>query len=123
MLRQHRTRLALWVVPALLFRALIPIGFMLDPIDGRAEIVLCGSDAPIAGEQHRGGDNAGHHHHSHVDPTCPYAQSAGAAPLPAWPVLAAAPAPGIASAAGEQQIHAHFGPTRRHSPRGPPRLA
>jgi hypothetical protein len=39
-------RLALWVAPALLFRALIPVGFMLEPVAGGAEIVLCGADAP-----------------------------------------------------------------------------
>lgn len=124
MLRKHRLRLALWVAPALVLRALIPVGFMLEPVDGRSEIVLCGADAPNAMPYHGSRDHAGHHHHSHADPTCPYAQSAGPDPLPSFPVLAAAPvAPVFVLPAGDPQTHAHFGPTRQQFPRGPPRLA
>jgi hypothetical protein len=124
LLRKHRLRLALWVAPALLFRALIPVGFMLEPVAGRAEIVLCGADAPRAMHAHGGHDPAAHHQHSHADPTCPYAQSAGPTPLPSLAVLTAAPmAPVFELPARIQQTHAHFGPTREHAPRAPPRLA
>jgi len=123
LLRKHRLRLALWVAPALVLRALIPVGFMLEPVDGRSEIVLCGSDAPNAMHHHSSRDHAGPHQHARIDPTCPYAQSAGPAPLPALPVLARVPmAPVFEVPAHVEQTHAHFGPTRQQSPRGPPRL-
>jgi Protein of unknown function (DUF2946) len=124
LLRKHRMRLAVWIAPALLFRALIPVGFMLEPVDGRADIILCASDAPTAMMHHGIHGHSGHHQHSHADLTCPYAQSAGPAPLPALPVLAAAPtAPVFLLQAQIQQTHARFGPIRQHSPRAPPRLA
>ncbi len=62
--------------------------------------------------------------HTHPDPTCPYAQSSGATPIP----FLAAVTPAIESAPSvlpdpAAQTHAHFGPTREQSPRGPPHLA
>jgi hypothetical protein len=67
-----------------------------------------------------GHDHAGHHH-TPSDPTCPYAQSAGPAPLPTLPTIepsyltiVSAPPTRIA------QVHAHFGPIRQQAPRGPP---
>jgi hypothetical protein len=124
LLRKHRLRLALWVAPALLFRALIPVGFMLEPVAGRAEIVLCGSDTPNAMHDRGKHDHAEHRQHSHADPTCPYSQSAGPAPLSSLALLAAAPMlPVFVLPDRVQQSHAHFGPARQHSPRAPPRLA
>jgi hypothetical protein len=117
----------------LCLRAFIPAGFMLAPVDGRLEVVLCDSDATGAAHHHHGesalhhhgGDeHSGHHQHTHPDPTCPYAQSAGPAPLPSTPVLAAAI---VASASAlpipVAQTIASFGPTREQPQRGPPRLA
>jgi len=62
--------------------------------------------------------------HTHPDPTCPYAQSSGATPIPFF----AAVTPAIETAVPvfaepAAQTHAHFGPTRQQSPRGPPHLA
>jgi hypothetical protein len=106
-----------------MFRALIPVGFMLEPVDGRAEIVLCGSDAPHALHDH-GGDDHGAHHHSHADSTCPYAQSSGPAPLPASAVFGATLIAHVFLLPSQvQQTHAHFGPARQQAPRGPPHLA
>ena len=123
-LRKHRLRLALWVAPVLLFRALMPVGFMLEPVAGRAEIVLCGADAPNAIHDRGHHDHAGHRRHSHTDPTCPYAQSAGPAPLSSFAQVTAAPMlPVFVPPDRISQSHAHFGPTRQHSPRAPPRLA
>jgi hypothetical protein len=120
-LRTHRVRLALWIAPALLFRALIPVGFMLEPIDGRAEIVVC-APADLNAAPHSGVHDSGHHHHHlHADAICPYAQSAGPAPLPALPLVAAAArAPVLFAQRDVPQINAPFGPTRQQSPRGPP---
>jgi hypothetical protein len=107
----------------LCLRALVPVGFMLVPVDGRAVIVLCDSDAQ-APAPHHSHDQAGHTQHTHADPTCPYAQSAGPAPLPALPVLAAGPAIHFFVPPERlEQLHAHFGPFRQQYPRGPPHFA
>jgi hypothetical protein len=99
----------------LCLRALIPAGFMLAPIDGRLHIVLC--DSNVHGPLH-------HHHGAHADPTCPYAQSSGPAPLPAFPSVVSAPFGYVAPASFElAQTVTPFGPTRQQSPRGPPNLA
>jgi hypothetical protein len=109
------------MAPALLFRALIPVGFMLEPADGRAEIVICAPADPSAMPQIGAHDHAEHHHHSHADSTCPYAQSAGPAPLPALPPVAAAPrAPDLRAHGQVRRINVLFGPSRQQSPRGPP---
>jgi len=104
----------------LCLRALVPAGFMLAPVDGQLAVVLCDADAA---HHHAAQNHPGHHHHHQLDPTCPYAQSAGPAPLPAQPVLGPQPvvnAPVLA--ARLDQVHAHCGPPRQQSPRGPPRL-
>ena len=122
-LRKRRLTLALWIAPALLFRALIPAGFMLEPVDGRAQIVLCGAEARSAMHHPGGHDHAGHQHF-HPDPTCPYAQAAGAAPLPSIQALGATPVATVfVPPTGRQLTYAQFGPARQHSPRAPPRLA
>lgn len=117
---------AMLVLAMLALRALVPAGFMLAPIDGRLSVVLCDTDAAGPAHNHGGQDHPGHHHHHHLhlDPTCPYAQSAGPAPLPALPVLGPQP---VVSAPIEPadlaQVHAHCGPLRQQSPRGPPHFA
>ena len=80
-----------WVLAMLCLRALVPAGFMLAPIDGHLAVVLCDIDAARAAHHHAGHDHPGHHHHLELDPTCPYAQSVGPAPLPAQPVLGPQP--------------------------------
>jgi len=112
----------LWVLAMLALRALVPAGFMLAPEAGHLALVPCDVDARRA---------AGHHHegpqhplHAHPDPTCPYAQSAGPAPLPALPVLAAAPISTVRLLPAQSpQTFVPFGPSRQQSPRAPPRLA
>jgi hypothetical protein len=111
-----------FVLPVLALRALVPAGFMAAPVDGTLQIVLC-----------QPGAMAGHHHHPgspasgpalEVDPTCPYAQSAGPALMPTLPVLPAVammhrPEPPEAVT----QTRLNFGPLRQQFPRGPPTLA
>ena len=120
-----------FVLAMLCLRAFIPAGFMLAPVDGQLAVVLCDTDAP-AGVQGRDANTQGHHahahaaghHHAKADPTCPYAQSSGPAPLPSLPLLAAVQvATASAPAVQVAQTHSRFGPTRQQSPRGPPRLA
>jgi len=120
---------ALLLLTALCARALVPAGFMLAPVDGALQVVLCDADARAGMPQHHhdhghhGGD-AQHHHHGKLDPTCPYAQSAGPAPLPA------APEPQVMRVAERQplaqtssQLHSQFGPSRHQEPRAPPLAA
>jgi hypothetical protein len=121
-MRSRRLRLfclAALVLPVLSLRALIPAGFMAESVDGTLQIVLC-----------QPGAMPGSHHHHHgspdsapadVDPTCPYAQSAGPAVMPSLPVLPAAMAmQRLESPAASTQTQPHFGPPRQQSPRAPP---
>ena len=121
---------ALLVLFMLAVRALVPAGFMLAPVEGRLSFVLCEPDV-LGGPQshshhhhHAGHDAAGHSGSSHGDVICPYAQSAGPAPLRALPALAAAVVivedvpPAII-----HQVSLRSGPLRHQSPRGPPTLA
>ena len=113
-----------WVLAMLCLRALVPAGFMLASVDGQLAVVLCDADAARAAHHDAGQDHPGHHHHLQLDPTCPYAQSAGPAPLPAQPAVGPQPvvtAPALV--ARRDQVHALCGPPRKQSPRGPPHLA
>jgi hypothetical protein len=118
------------VLAALCLRAVVPAGFMLAPVDGRVSFVLCDPAVLAAAHaMHTAHDpaihgHAAHHHDSHVDPTCPYAQSAGPAPLPTLPALAGGPVSvGLLLPTEFAQIFVQFGPTRQQFPRGPPQLA
>ena len=126
MLRSRRTRLVCLiacVLPVLLLRASSPAGFMAASVDGNLQIVLCQSDMMTGG----------HHHHHHdarggasidVDPTCPYAQSAGPALMPVLPLLPTVAAMHcLESTAPISHTRNAFGPRRQQSPRGPPTLA
>ncbi len=129
--------LNLFVLAVLLLRALVPAGFMLAPVNGQLVVVLCDADATASMHQHSGHDHALHHHadhgpmghdrsggHTHPDPTCPFAQSAGATPLPTVPALADATQAALRVSVDRfAQTHSHFGPARQQSPRAPPRLA
>lgn len=128
MLKSRRIRLLCLialVLPVLLLRAAIPAGFMAASVDGTLQIVLC-----------QPGMMAGVHHHHHpgspdsnpssadVDPTCPYAQSAGPALMPTLPVLPAAVAMHqLEPPVSATQTRLSYGPPRHQSPRGPPSLA
>src|SRR5689334_15017176 len=112
-----------FVLAMLCLRALIPAGFMLSPVDGRLAVVLCDSNAALAAHPHGGHEHPGHHP-AHLDSTCPYAQSAGPAPLPALPVLAPAPVAGLLILPAQfSQTHSPFGPARHQPPRAPPPFA
>ncbi len=118
----------LLVLGLLFLRALVPAGFMLAPMGGSLAFVLCDAEMPAGAPQqhhhHSGDDHAAHHEGAHSDPTCPYAQSAGPAPLPTLPVLAgAATVDQLVVPAAVTQTLLRFGPTRQQTPRAPPSLA
>jgi hypothetical protein len=110
----------------LCLRALVPAGFMLVPGASGLEVVLCDQDAARRGQLPRDPADHSHHHgslhhHLHPDPTCPYAQSSGPAPLPVLPQMAVTAAVILTVARPERaQTNSHFGPERRQSPRAPP---
>src|SRR5438270_2639265 len=107
-----------FVLAMLCLRAFIPAGFMLAPVDGRLAVVLCDTDALTATRGHHHAlEHAAGHHHAQTDPTCPYAQSSGPAPLPVAPVLASVVVATVDAPSTEvAQTHFRFGPTRQQSP-------
>lgn len=118
---RRRERFTLLVLAMLCVRTLIPAGFMAAPVDGRWELVVCGTAlAGSAGSAHH--DHANQNHHD--VPNCPFALSAGAAPLPAYLQLSAIRVESTeAPPARLAQVVLSFEPARQHQPRGPPRLA
>lgn len=119
-LRRPLHRGACFLLLMLCLRALVPAGFMLAEVDGTVRVVLCDADAPgIRGHQHHGDHQ--NHHHTRLDSSCPYAQSAGPAPLSVPPAIAdirlavLQPLPQVSS-----QLEAQFGPSREQQPRAPP---
>jgi hypothetical protein len=113
---------AVLLLAALGLRALIPAGFMLAPVEGRAQIVLCGPSASHAA--HSRGVPSGHPGHpAQVDPTCPFAQSAAPAVATAPPLIPPAPTGAIPSLRDTDALpFVPPGPARQQSPRAPPQL-
>jgi hypothetical protein len=124
---RKRFWLAELLLPAILFRALIPVGFMpaIDA-DGRIGVFFCPitvSAAPgtaLAHHHGHGGGNAGSAGSGHHQLACPFAASTGLAPLPAVLAPAVAPADFLPPATGNSTQR--FIPTiiRAQSPRAPP---
>ncbi len=115
----------LFVFGVLFLRAMVPAGFMLAPVDGHLAFVLCEPGVMAAGHHHHhpGSDLGTHHDGAHGDPICPYAESAGPAPLPTLPVLTAAQIPDrLSVATPATQTFLSFGPPRQRTSRGPPAL-
>jgi hypothetical protein len=131
--RRRTALLALIVLPVLVLRALIPIGFM--PVSDRGGIHLdfCPGEAQppgaLAGALAAGHLAHGHHHHGgadHGSPTpvshapCLFALSASPAFAPA--IVALAVTPPAATPLAEATSRPVFLPAivRAQSPRGPP---
>jgi hypothetical protein len=123
---------SLLILGLVLLRALVPAGFMLAPVDGHLAFVLCDGYAPMPADAmpashhhvHMAMGHANHQDGAHGDPSCPYAQSSGPAPLPTLPVLASGTAferPQLPAAITQTLLG--FGPIRQPSSRGPPHLA
>ena len=76
------------VLPALLLRGLIPIGFMPMAVDGRLDIALCPGTVDAAtfiaaSHAAHAQDHHQHNHQDHRSPACPFALSGSAMPMPA----------------------------------------
>jgi len=106
---------SLLLLGTMFLRGLVPAGFMLGPSDGHMAFVVCSAGMPT------GHDPAAHTRATHTNPTCPYAESAGPAPLPTFPIVAgAAHVDVLRQAAAVDQTYLGFGPIRQPSSRGPP---
>jgi hypothetical protein len=135
--RKHRQWLALLVLPALVFRALIPVGFMpLVDADGGITIGFCPGEAALPGgtQDHQSAAHGAHQHQHHRGGNgsedsstsaqhhtpCLFAAGAGGAPAPAIVTLETA-APEVAQVVHDDAAEV-FLPTilRAQSPRGPP---
>ena len=127
---RKRSWLAQFLLPAILFRALIPVGFMpVADADGRLNVIFCA----VSGDSAHGAAQAHHHGQhdgtggaagsSHSQSICPFTASTGLAPLPEF----SAPVPALAdfvTPAGRDSTR-QFIPTiiRAQSPRAPPGVA
>jgi hypothetical protein len=110
--RKHRNHplIAAALLAALLFQAMIPVGFM-PAADGKIALQICPHDT----NRHTGG-------HSHVE-FCSFGATSGAAPLPH--IAALLPAPAVAQQPLAELVlsRAAVRFERAHPPRGPPTLA
>jgi hypothetical protein len=112
------------VLPALLLRGLVPVGFMPMALDGRLEIALCPGTVDVATFIAESKDpHARHHHQHHRSPACPYALSGSAMPAPVYQAHTTA-------AAAAEDFHSVAPPAffvsaivRVQLPRGPPVLS
>lgn len=102
--------MALLVLPLLLARALLPVGFMPAVGATGVQLVFCADSGP----NHAPDDGR-------LDGTCPYALSAGAAPPPAVALVAfVAPSLAVPSAAPDRPAGGLSGPRRQTASRAPP---
>jgi hypothetical protein len=130
-LRAAKRRWALLALPALLLRALIPVGFMPVATADGLSIEFCPDAGPLPAAASAAADPHAHHHHhteggadpssaSHHAP-CPFAASATLAAAPEAASVPAAHA--LERASGDAEVSARaFVPSivRAQSPRAPP---
>ena len=115
-----RERVLLWLLPALVFRALIPVGFM--PVAGPVlALELCSSAgfASVFAPYDGAGAPADHGGAGSHEP-CAFAASANPGPAPEVIVLATAGPAAIRVDAGHFPLLAAEGPSLRPPPRAPP---
>jgi hypothetical protein len=129
--RWRRARIAFLLLPALLYRAAIPAGFMpMVDEQGQFALVFCPGEVEVRDVNNV---HAAHHHSHHDDSTrsgdrskqhvpCPFALSSGPSPLPEVLVVPSSPA-NPAQVAAEIPSNV-FSPTivRAQSARAPPAL-
>ena len=129
--RRRQWLLAGLVLPVLVLRALIPVGYMPVSDRGGIHIDFCPGEAQPPGVL-TAQSPAHHHHHGGADhgapapeshAPCLFALSASPAFAPA--VAVAAVIPPAATAPAESPAHRVYVPAivRAQSPRGPPQLA
>jgi hypothetical protein len=120
---------ARWLLPLLVARAFLPVGFMLatTQADG-LQLAFCADQAPIVQGLHdhastAGGHAGSHHSGSHLDPPCPFAVAAVAAVIDI-PHLAPVAAQATEQFLPERVVAVPLaGPQRIDRIRGPPSLS
>jgi hypothetical protein len=121
----NNSRLA-WLLPLIVIRALVPVGFMPAWEHGALRMVLCEPDGLMAAagqpphHHHHAGAPADRPSHHHAHGECPFGQSTGPALLPALTPLATAYTvialhPAAVTSVADRRI-----PPRYQAPRGPP---
>lgn len=121
--RSLREATLAWVVPVLLFRALIPVGFMPgQTAAGALTVELCSGMGYQQSVVHFAGDGQPLPDRGSHDP-CPFAASAGGAPPPSdLPQVAIAFAAGPAALPPDTRFQ-YVDPARRPTARAPPSFA
>jgi hypothetical protein len=127
--RRFFKKWARWLLPLLVARAFLPVGFMLatTQTDG-LQLAFCTDQAPIVQGLHDHASMAGGHagpHHSggHLDPPCPFAVAAVAAVIDI-PHLAPVAAQATEQFLAERVVAVPLaGPQRIDRIRGPPSLS
>lgn len=124
---------ARWLLPLVVARAFLPVGFMLvtSQADG-LQLAFCPDQAPIvqgldhaatAHSGHPGGSHSGPQHNGHLDPPCPFAVAAVAAVIDV-PHLDTVAIQAAEQAPTERAAAIHLaGPQRADRIRGPPSLS
>jgi hypothetical protein len=116
----RRHLLLYWLLPVLLVRALIPVGFMLEWRDGHASVVVC---TGIVQSEHQH-EHAGQPSAQSSLTVCPFAESLGTPSLAfALPQWVAPPQPGVFAELAPSLVELPFGPIRTQQSRAPPALA
>jgi hypothetical protein len=124
---------ARWLLPLLVVRAFLPVGFMLATQADGLQLAFCPDQAPIVqGLDHAAMDHSAHmggsshggpQHNAHLDPPCPFAVAAVAA------VIDVPHLDTVAVQAAEQILPERAvpvplaGPQRADRIRGPPSLS
>jgi len=117
---------ARWLLPLLVARAFLPVGFMLvaSQADG-LQLGFCPDQAPIVQglHDHSAQHSGSHHSGSHLDPPCPFAVAAVAGIIDI-PHLAPVAAQATEQFLPERVVAVTLtGPQRSDRIRGPPSLA
>jgi hypothetical protein len=126
-----------WLLPLLVVRAFLPVGFMLGTTQADGlQLAFCPDQAPIVqGLDHAatghsdhaagnaGGSHSGPQHNAHLDPPCPFAVAAVAAVID-LPHLGAVASPAAEEVLPERPVAVPLaGRQRADRIRGPPSLS
>src|SRR4051812_16406508 len=128
--RAHLKSWITWLLPLMLLRAFVPMGFMLSGESGALAISFCSSiAAPSASDlhaaHHHDAQPTGHHHHgseAHERSVCPYGLT-GPAQVAAVITFEASAPTGEQSAPPVEYRQPSLTPSQTEPIRGPPALA
>jgi hypothetical protein len=118
-----------WLLPVLVVRAFLPVGFMFAANADGLQLAFCPDQAPVvrslhdAPGGHDGHHGGGHHGAGHLDPPCPFAVAAVAAVIDV-PYLQAVALHTVDPLVAERTVAVPLaGPQRADRIRGPPSLS